>query len=78
MKSTQSFGVRFIIRYSKNNLSAALIYARIIIDNKRTEISLNRTIQKEQWNSEKQMVMGSKELMQRINPFLDDTLKGQE
>jgi integrase/recombinase XerD len=44
MESTNSFGVRFIIRQSKCKLSGALIYARITVNKQRIEISLERTI----------------------------------
>lgn len=73
MKSTNNFGVRFIIRHSKSKLSGALIYARITVDKKRVEISLNRTIDPMLWDSENQIVKGSKELVNRINPYLDET-----
>ncbi len=73
MKSTNNLGLRFIIRHCKNKLSGSLIYARITIDRKRIEISLNKTIEPDQWDSKKQMAIGSKELVSRINPFLDET-----
>ena len=73
MKSTNSFGVRFIIRHSKSKLSGALIYARVTVDRKRIEISLNKTIEPALWDSKNQIAKGSKELVSRINPFLDQT-----
>lgn len=72
MESTNSFGVRFIIRHSTNKLSGALIYARITVDKKRIEISLNKTIEPSLWDAGKQIAKGSKELVSRINPFLDE------
>lgn len=73
MKSTNSFGVRFILRYPQNKLSDALIYARIFIGTKRSEISLGTTINPAHWDAANQKVKGSKELVNRINPLLDET-----
>jgi integrase/recombinase XerD len=73
MESTNSFGVRFIMRHSTSKLSGALIYARITIGKKRIEISLNKTIEPSLWDAKSQMAKGSKELVSRINPLLDET-----
>jgi Arm domain-containing DNA-binding protein len=72
MKSTNNFDVRFIIRHSKSKLSGVFIYARITVDKKRVEISLDKTIDPILWDSEKQIVKGSKELVNRINPYLNE------
>lgn len=73
MESTTNFGLRFVIRHCKNKLSGALIYARITVDRKRIEISLNKTIDPALWDSKNQIATGTKELVTRINPFLDET-----
>ncbi len=73
MESTNSFGVRFIIRQPKNKLLSALIYARVTVDRKRIEISLNQTIDPSLWDSKNQVAKGNKDLVNRINPFLDQT-----
>ncbi len=72
MESTNNFSVRFIMRHSTSKLSGALIYARITIGKKRIEISLNKTIEPSLWGAGKQIAKGSKELVNRINPFLDE------
>jgi integrase/recombinase XerD len=72
MKSTDTFGVRFLIRMTRNKLTA-LIYARITVNGKRSEISLDKTVDPALWDSENQITIGSKELTNRINPFLDET-----
>lgn len=72
MKSTNNFSVRFILRNTSNNLSEALIYARITVDRKRAEISLARSIDPQSWDATRQIVNGSKELVSRINPFLEE------
>lgn len=72
MKSTNNFVVRFILRHTNKNLSEAVIFARIILDKKRTEISLNKSIDPVYWNGEKQCAFGNKKLVNRINPFIDE------
>ncbi|HKO78893.1 MAG TPA: site-specific integrase [Chitinophagaceae bacterium] len=72
MKSTNNFAVRFILRHTNNNLPEAVIFARIIVDKKQVEISLNKSIDPASWNREKQCAFGSKELVRRINPYIDE------
>src|SRR5690606_16853724 len=72
MERTKAFGVRFILRHTTTNSSEALIYARISFNKKRSELSVNRAIDPNNWNPAKQCVFGSKELMNRINPYLDE------
>src|ERR1044072_7502083 len=72
MKSTTTFKARFILRHSKNSFSESIIYARIAVNNKRAEISLNTAINPDCWDSKKQCAYGPKELVTRINPYLDE------
>jgi hypothetical protein len=73
MERTKAFGVRFILRHTTTNSSEALIYVRTSFNKKRSELSVNRAIDPNNWNPAKQCVFGSKELMNRINPYLDPT-----
>ncbi len=72
MKSTKTFGVRFIIRTHKNDLQHGLVYARITVDGKRIEISLKRTIDPELWDSRAGCVKGNKDAARQLNPYIDD------
>ena len=72
MESTKVFAMRFILRYAANRLSEAQIYARVSFNNKRAEISVNRSIHPDCWDPQRQYVFGSKELVGRINPYLDE------
>ena len=72
MESTKTFSVRFILRYTIPNSSEALIYARISYDKKRSEVSVDRFINPNNWNAERQCAAGSKDLMARVNPYLDE------
>lgn len=72
MESTKTFSVRFILRYTIPNSSEALIYARISYDKKRSEVSVDRIINPNNWNAQRQCAVGSKDLMTRVNPYLDE------
>ena len=72
MKSTKTFGVRFILRYATSKSSEALIYARVTYNKKRVEIYANRSIHPDKWDAQRQVAVGSKELVNRINPHLDE------
>ncbi len=72
MESTKTFSVRFILRHTIANSSDAAIYCRISYDKKRAELSADRSIDPRCWNPEKQIANGSKELMNRINPHLEE------
>jgi site-specific recombinase XerD len=50
----------------------ALIYARLSYNKKRSELSLQRTIDPKNWNAVAQCAVGSKELIKIINPYLDE------
>lgn len=72
MESTKTFSVRFILRHTIANSSDAAIYCRISYDKKRAELSADRSIDPRCWNPEKQIATGSRELMNRINPHLEE------
>jgi integrase/recombinase XerD len=72
MESTKVFNVRFILRSASPNSSLALIYARISYNKKRSELSLECSIDSKHWNSASQCVVGNRELVKRINPLLSE------
>ncbi|MBI3139335.1 MAG: site-specific integrase [Sphingobacteriales bacterium] len=72
MQSTKTFNVRFILRYPPGRSAEALIYARISVNKRRAEFSVNRSVNPKTWDPNRQCVTGSKELVNYINPFLDD------
>ncbi len=72
MKSTTNFRVCFILRHTDKKSSEALIFARIIANHKRAEICLNKGIDPTCWNSQRQCAEGSRDLISRINPYLDE------
>lgn len=72
MESTNTYSMRFILRQYPDNPNESKIFARITIDRKRTEINSNQTVHSDSWDPEKQCVVGSRDLMNRINPHLEE------
>lgn len=71
MRTTNTFGIQFIIRMNKSKDGLAPIYARITVDMRRVEISLRRYVQPSEWNKEKGMVRGTKENVKSLNRYLE-------
>ena len=57
MKTTQTFGVRFIALPKKSNPEEAFIYARVTLSKKVMDISLKRTIACSLWDSKREGVI---------------------
>jgi Site-specific recombinase XerD len=73
MKTTNTFSVQFIIRIKKNDPLQALIYARIIINCKRLEVSLKRTIDPLEWHYPRECMKGNSIEAKQINKFIEET-----
>jgi len=50
MRTTNTFGIQFIIRKNKAKEDLAPIYVRITVDARRVEISLKRWINPNEWD----------------------------
>lgn len=72
MRSTNTFGVRFIIRCTKARPGIAAIYARVTVNKKRIEIALKQTVDPLLWNGSKGCVEGNKEVARKINPYIEE------
>ena len=72
MKTTHSFGIDFIIRRCKDNQKQALIYARITVDEERREISLKERIIADDWDAQREIVVGRSEAIKSLNRHIED------
>ena len=54
MRTTNTFGIQFLIRKNKAKDESAPIYARITVDGQRVEISLKRWINPTNWDTKKE------------------------
>ncbi|MEP6683591.1 MAG: site-specific integrase [Parafilimonas sp.] len=73
MKTTQTFGVRFIALPKVNDSDNAYIYARITVSKKVIDISLKRTVLCSLWDSKKECLSSKTPEAKQINKFIDDT-----
>jgi site-specific recombinase XerD len=73
MKTTQTFGVRFIAIPKKSNVNDAFIIARITISKKVMDISLKKTIPYAVWDSKRESTVSRTPAAKQINKFIDDT-----
>ena len=72
MRTTNTFGIQFIIRMNKRKENLVPIYARITVDARRIEISLKRWIDPSDWNNEKGLARGNREEVKSLNHFIEE------
>ncbi len=72
MRTTNTFGIQFLIRKNKAKDESAPIYARITVDGQRVEISLKRWINPTNWDTKKEKAKGSKEEAKTLNHYLEE------
>ncbi|GAC1417862.1 MAG: hypothetical protein NVSMB67_04590 [Flavisolibacter sp.] len=72
MKTANTFGVHFIARPKKSDPSILLIYLRITVNKKVSEVSRKRTVQTVFWDQANGCIKGNKKLALDLNPFLDE------
>ncbi len=72
MRTTNTFGIQFIIRKNKAKEELAPIYARVTVDARRVEISLKRWINPEDWDSIKGKAKGSRSEIKSLNHYLEE------
>lgn len=75
--TNNTFGVAFYLKKQKaNQAGKSPIYARIIVNGKRIEISVKRSIEDNNWNPVKGMAKGSREEITKLNKYLDQFKAG--
>ena len=73
MQTSVTFLISFCIYTSRAINNESNIYARITINGKKANISLNQEIDVDRWNSKYQRMKGHGITLRKINLFLDDT-----
>ncbi|WP_034044516.1 site-specific integrase [Wocania ichthyoenteri] len=71
MKTKSTFAVIFFTRKSRSNPNQISIYARITVSGKRSEMSLKRSIEQNQWDNTKNRGRGNSETARILNAYLD-------
>lgn len=73
MRTTNTFGIQFIVRKYKHDADNALIYARITVNAKRIEISLKRTVNPLLWTHSSECVKGTSIEVKQLNKFIEES-----
>jgi integrase len=73
MRSTNTFGIHFVLRKSRGKNGKAAIYVRIVVNKTRSEIALKRLIDAEDWNSVKGMAKPKNVELKALNSYLEET-----
>lgn len=71
MRASNSFGVHFIIKTSKLIDGKAPIFARIVVESRRVEISMKQRVMPSQWRKFKGMGRGTRQEILDLNAYLE-------
>lgn len=71
MRASNSFGVHFIIKTSKLFDGKAPIFAGIVVESRRVEISMRQRVMSSQWSKFKGMGRGTRQEILDLNAYLE-------
>jgi len=71
MRTSNSFGVHFIVRMNKAKDAKAPLYVRISVNQKRCEIALKRLVKVKDWNNAKGLAKPKNEDLKNLNNYLE-------
>jgi len=72
MRNSNTFGVHFTLRNSKQQNRKLPLYARIVINKTRCELSLKHSLHKNDWNEIKGFAKPKNEELKQLNSFLEE------
>ena len=70
MKTSTTFGVTFFTRLNSKKTDNALIFVRITVNGKRSEISLKRNLSQKLWDKSKGKVKGNSQEARALNSYI--------
>jgi site-specific recombinase XerD len=72
MRSSNTFGIQFVIRLSKQQKKdPATVFARISVNGRRCEISLKKKVNPQNWDENKGKARGTKEEIRKLNEHIE-------
>ncbi len=71
MKTRNTFGIQFVLRFNKSEEAFGNIFARITVNGKRGEISLKKKIDVKNWDDAKGKAKGIKEDANKLNEHIE-------
>ncbi|HTN19788.1 MAG TPA: site-specific integrase [Pelobium sp.] len=73
MRTSNSFGIHFILRMNKQKNGSAPVYARISVNGERIEMSLRKSVKVTDWNSAKGLAKPKTVELKNLNNYLEQT-----
>src|SRR5690606_16425419 len=73
MRSTNTFGIHFVLRTNRGKNGKAAIYVRIVVNKSRSEIALKRMVDIKDWNKIKGMAKPKNIELKSLNSYLEET-----
>jgi len=72
MRSSNTFGIQFVIRLSKQQKNdQATVFARISVNGRRCEISLKKKVNPQNWDEAKGKARGTKDEIRKLNEHIE-------
>jgi len=72
MRSSNTFGIQFVIRLSKQQKNdQATVFARISVNGRRCEISLKKKVNPQTWDEAKGKARGTKDEIRKLNEHIE-------
>jgi len=71
MRTTESFGIHFILRINKAKNGNAPVYARISVNGQRIEMSLKKLVKISDWNNSKGLARPKNDSLKVLNNYLE-------
>lgn len=73
MRSTNTFGIHFVLRMSRGKNGMAAIYARIVVNKSRCEVALKRMVEMTDWNKSRGLAKPKNGTLKSLNSYLEQT-----
>jgi len=72
MRSSNTFGIQFVIRLPKQQKNdQATVFARISVNGRRFEISLKKKVSPQNWDDAKGKARGTKDEIRKLNEHIE-------
>jgi site-specific recombinase XerD len=71
MRSTNTFGIHFVLRMNRGKNGKAAIYVRIVVNKSRCEVALKRMVDLADWNQSKGLAKPKNETLKSLNSYLE-------
>ncbi|MET4083155.1 site-specific recombinase XerD [Pedobacter sp. UYP30] len=73
MRTTNTFGIHFVLRMNRGKNGKAAIYVRIVVNKSRCEVALKRMVNLADWNKSKGLAKPKNETLKSLNSYLEQT-----